>query len=209
MNFTPLDTRQRFERVGNLVIGMGCLLLTTGLLISCGQGSTPTSESSSQTTTESVSASAETSSENVENSNESKPAEAPEDKAEEQSRVSEGLSLADADTPVRNAVEKFDIDLDHIGEPTGKIMLSANKLKFDKHVVVARKGEPVTVTFENKGFMSHNFMVPVFGQKTKTIQPDKKVSITFTPDKIGYFWFYCNVANHKQAGMQGVFVVKS
>ena len=220
----------------NLIIGLGCLLLTTGLLVSCGQGGTPSQESSTSEPAETAPSSEQveapssmdgeqSSSSNVEAqasvSEQSKSTESPsnepesmQDNTTEQEQPIEQtedqvLSLDTADTEVQRAVDKFDIDLDNVGEPMDEVTLVGRKLKFDKHVIVAKKGEPFTINFNNDGFITHNISVPEFEQKSETIQPDNTTSITFTPDKAGYHWFYCDVAQHKRAGMQGVFVVKN
>lgn len=83
----------------------------------------------------------------------------------------------------------------------GSFYFKPNELK-------VKKGVPVTITFSNKdGF--HDFVIDEFtGARTNRVQTGKSETITFTPDKVGKFEFYCSVGSHRQMGMKGTLIVE-
>ena len=94
-----------------------------------------------------------------------------------------------------------------------------------------RKGETVTITFENAHYFDgepfpekHNFAVvtdkdvpvhemePLWGAHVggfgdARLKPGERGSVTFTPDTTGTFYYVCAVWDHIQHGMLGLFIV--
>ena len=79
---------------------------------------------------------------------------------------------------------------------------------FRPNSITVRKGEEVTIIFKHVGKIAHNFGIGEFGVRTATILQGKTDEITFTPTKAGTFPFWCSVPGHRDAGMQGTFIVK-
>lgn len=79
---------------------------------------------------------------------------------------------------------------------------------FKPNELRVKKGQPVTVTFNNvEGF--HDFVIDeVAGAKTQRIQTGTSETITFTADTAGSFEFYCSVGSHRQMGMKGTLIVE-
>jgi len=89
-----------------------------------------------------------------------------------------------------------------------------------------KKGDQVTITFRNvhgtyaRERISHNFVVvaeiktfprfaePLWGAKIDPIQVGKSISVTFTPNAAGDFFYVCDVPGHPERGMYGSFIVE-
>ena len=89
-----------------------------------------------------------------------------------------------------------------------EITVIAEQFSFKPATVEAEGGAPITITFANKGALSHNLTFPGLDAKTKTIQSGDTVTVTLAPKKPGTYPFVCTVSGHKQAGMKGKLVVE-
>jgi plastocyanin len=97
--------------------------------------------------------------------------------------------------------------------PTGTVKITAAQgLAFKQKSLSAKagKGGKVTIDFDNPNPIPHNVQVEDAAGKhlggTKTISSSKA---TATVDaKPGSYTFYCSVAGHRQAGMEGKLTVK-
>ncbi len=78
---------------------------------------------------------------------------------------------------------------------------------FKPNEIRVKKGQQVTINFTNSGGL-HDFVIDEFDVATKQLQAGGKESITFTPDKVGTFEFYCSVGQHRQMGMKGNLIVE-
>lgn len=79
--------------------------------------------------------------------------------------------------------------------------------KFNPVEIRVKKGETVRINFVNdEGF--HNFVVDELNLRTQTISDGNVDTVTFVPDKVGEFKFYCGVGNHRALGMEGILVVE-
>ncbi len=79
--------------------------------------------------------------------------------------------------------------------------------KFNPVEIRVKKGETVRINFVNdEGF--HNFIVDDLNLRTETISDGNVDTVTFVPDKVGEFEFYCGVGNHRELGMEGILVVE-
>ncbi len=80
--------------------------------------------------------------------------------------------------------------------------------KFDPVEIRVKKGETVKINFVNdEGF--HNFIVDGLNLRTETISQGNVDTVTFVPDKVGEFEFYCGVGNHRELGMKGTLIVEN
>lgn len=66
-------------------------------------------------------------------------------------------------------------------------------------------GEEVTIEFRNAGSVAHN-LGGDFG-RTDTIQSEETDTLTVQFDEPGEYAFWCAVSGHRDAGMEGTFVV--
>ena len=71
----------------------------------------------------------------------------------------------------------------------------------------AKVGQEVTVTLNNTGTGSHNFVIDALGVNSGVISGGETTTFTFTPDQAGSFEFYCSIGSHKNMGMLGTLVV--
>jgi len=79
-------------------------------------------------------------------------------------------------------------------------------------------GDTVTLSVTNKDSVGHNLFIPELGIRignaTAPIGPGNRSSATFRADRIGEFWFYCEVPGHATrlnggySGMAGRLVVE-
>ena len=90
----------------------------------------------------------------------------------------------------------------------GDVVVRGEEWSLSPERIAVTAGQEVTVTFENDGSLAHNLIVGEFDVKTDTIQPGESDSITFTPDEPGEFPYWCDVAGHRDAGMEGTLVVE-
>ncbi|WP_458205905.1 cupredoxin domain-containing protein [Haladaptatus sp. NG-SE-30] len=88
------------------------------------------------------------------------------------------------------------------------VTVEGSEWKLEPAEIQAKKGEELTITFENVGTVAHNLTVGTFDVKTETIQPDQTDGVSFTPDQTGEFPYWCDVAGHREAGMKGTLVVE-
>lgn len=80
--------------------------------------------------------------------------------------------------------------------------------RFDPVEIRVKKGETVKINFVNdEGF--HNFRIDELNLRTETISQGNVDTVTFVPDKVGEFEFYCGVGNHRELGMKGTLIVEN
>lgn len=114
------------------------------------------------------------------------------------------------------------------------VTLIATDIAYDIEQIEAVTGQPVQLTLENQGVLEHDFSIveiPLSGE-VETIEeagemadhdmgheedePDVHIAvpsndrgaIEFTPSAPGEYVYYCTVSGHREAGMEGVLVVK-
>ncbi len=84
------------------------------------------------------------------------------------------------------------------------ITMRSGNMFFEPAAITAKKGETITINFENSGM--HTFVIDELGVNVD-LKGKKQGSIIFTPDKAGTFEFYCDVGDHRAAGMKGTLTV--
>ena len=74
----------------------------------------------------------------------------------------------------------------------------------------ANVGDTVKVTLISGEGATHNLFVEgVNAQSEDVVGQGNSVMLEFSPDKEGTFAYYCNIPGHRQAGMEGKFIVGS
>src|SRR5512138_1376990 len=72
----------------------------------------------------------------------------------------------------------------------------------------ANVGDTVKVTLSTSDGMEHNVAFPDFKASSQhVVGQGSSTTLEFTPDKGGSFVYYCELAGHRQAGMEGKFEV--
>lgn len=69
-------------------------------------------------------------------------------------------------------------------------------------------GETVRIVLENGDGMMHDLAIPDLNVQTATItSKGSAVEAVFTPAVAGDYAYFCTISGHRQAGMEGTFVV--
>jgi plastocyanin len=90
--------------------------------------------------------------------------------------------------------------------------VTATEFQYSPSTFSAKPGEKVTFKLTNKGTVEHTIVVlsPDGSQELAKLstQPGETKSLEFTPKDAATYPIVCNIAGHKEAGMQGTLVVK-
>ena len=141
------------------------------------------------------------------------------------------LVVGDAEIPAESPVSSSgsDMGMDHeagaIVEPTGVTVeyhlesaLQDGKMIYlgvggevDGQVnpdLKANPGDTVKLTLTSGEGAQHNFVIDEFNAKSEdVIGAGSSVTLEFMPDRDGTFAYYCSIPGHRQAGMEGKFIV--
>lgn len=110
--------------------------------------------------------------------------------------------------------------------PAQEVRLEANAMAFDTNQIEVQAGRPVKLALQNDDSVLHDFAIQEIDAKVKATGHDahahadsialhvsaaagKTGTIEFTPEKAGTYAYYCTVDGHREAGMEGQFVVKA
>lgn len=114
------------------------------------------------------------------------------------------------------------------------VTLIATDIAYDSEQLEAAVGQPVQLTLENQGVLEHDFSIVEIPLSAEVVtleeagemaghdmgheedEPDVHIAvptadrgtIEFTPAAVGEYVYYCTVSGHREAGMEGVLVVK-
>jgi uncharacterized cupredoxin-like copper-binding protein len=80
------------------------------------------------------------------------------------------------------------------------LKIEMTEFKFTPNTIAATRGRTVRIELVNKGAVTHNLSLDAF-KVNATLPPGHSTTVTFTPDRAGTYYFYCNVPGHVQAGM--------
>lgn len=116
----------------------------------------------------------------------------------------------------------------HAASPPA-ISLQGNEFAFMPATVTLTVGQPVQLTLKNEGLLNHDLKadMPIadlaYQQADNALDEQQENSeagvldidydaghtaqVTFVPTQPGTYTFYCDVPGHREAGMQGTFVV--
>ena len=86
--------------------------------------------------------------------------------------------------------------------PPTQLLVTATEFKFQSSTPRVAIGQPVTITFENRGTIEHNWHLPATGTHL-IAEPGQTVSATVVFPTAGDFTFVCSVPGHEAAGMGG------
>jgi plastocyanin len=98
-------------------------------------------------------------------------------------------------------------------EVSPEAKITATYLKFTPPTIQGKVGQPLKVTYENKGVIEHDLAFP--GMKADkapsalkvVAKPGQTVTLEFTPSAKGSYEYVCTIPGHKEAGMKGTIVV--
>jgi nitrite reductase (NO-forming) len=93
------------------------------------------------------------------------------------------------------------------GRPVEIIMGENGEMAFNPPEFEAKKGEKITVKLVNKDTQAHSFVIKDLNVNSSSVPAGKTKEVTFTASKTGEIEFYCDVAGHKDGGMEGVMKV--
>lgn len=110
--------------------------------------------------------------------------------------------------------------------PAQEVKLETSAMAFDTNQIEVQAGRPVKLALQNDDAVLHDFAIQEIDVKVKSTGHDdhahassialhvsaaagKTGSIEFTPEKAGTYTYYCTVDGHRDAGMEGQFVVKA
>lgn len=97
-------------------------------------------------------------------------------------------------------------------------------IAYGQNEIQATVGEPLTINSENTGSLEHSFTIdegPFSDVSTEGetgesegdhavdffLDPGASGSVTFTTTEAGDYTFYCTIAGHREAGMEGTLTV--
>lgn len=90
-----------------------------------------------------------------------------------------------------------------------EVKVVATDLKFTPVTIQAKVGQPLKITFENKGVIEHDLTFPTLkankpANALKVVaKPGQTTTLEFTPSAAGTFEYVCTIPGHKEAGMKG------
>lgn len=111
------------------------------------------------------------------------------------------------------------------GEPR-TVEIQAGNMLFVTREISLEKGQPVKLVLKNQDIQLHDFSIDKIPAKVKdedggshdmrgkmpdlhlSAEAGKAATVEFTPTAKGTYNFYCTVAGHREAGMQGTLVVE-
>ena len=110
-----------------------------------------------------------------------------------------------ADEPTTDDTQEPAAD-DVVVEPVN-YSVDAFDFGYSSSTLNAKVGQQVTVTLNNTGTGSHNFVIDALSVNSGVISGGESTTFTFTPSQSGTFEFYCSIGSHKNMGMLGSLVV--
>lgn len=84
-----------------------------------------------------------------------------------------------------------------------EIAVSGTEFNFSPSSITLTEGERVRVVFTNIGSIPHDFGIEGLEVRTRIIGSGQTDSVEFTTPPAGTYIFYCSVAGHRTAGMEG------
>ncbi len=90
---------------------------------------------------------------------------------------------------------------------TKTVDIVGKSFSFSPSAISVKKGDPVHINFsDSDGF--HDLVIDEYNVRTERINTGGQSSVDFIADKAGTFEYYCSVANHRERGMKGTFIVE-
>ena len=88
------------------------------------------------------------------------------------------------------------------------LAMQAGDFAFSPNTLSTKIGTPVRLDVDNTSPEAHNFALPAFAVNT-ALPAGRTTTVTFTPTKVGTYYFYCNLPGHPEAGMVGKLTVSA
>lgn len=129
-------------------------------------------------------------------------------RSEKTEAENEGQMVQPSNSPVlaSPSVETNSTDSATMGS-VQEFEVGGSNFKFVPNTLTVKKDQPVKITFKNTQGL-HDFRIDGLNIGTKQIAVGTSEAVTFTPDKVGTFEFYCSIGQHRQMGMKGTLVVQ-
>lgn len=89
-----------------------------------------------------------------------------------------------------------------------RVEISADEYAFTPQTFSLEKGVVTEIALKNTGSGTHSLIIPGLNVETESIGPGEETSVEITPSTTGEFGFGCNIANHKELGMEGKVMVE-
>ena len=86
--------------------------------------------------------------------------------------------------------------------PAQQVAIQGLDIKFNVNTLTVKAGQPVELTYENRGVIDHAFKIDGVTKEVK-IRPGESNVIKFTLEKAGDYKFVCAMPGHEMAGMVG------
>lgn len=75
--------------------------------------------------------------------------------------------------------------------------------------LIVKQGDTVHITFINGDGMPHDLAIPDLGVRTSVMtSKDQATRVTFGAVENGTYTYYCTIAGHRQAGMEGNLIIE-
>ncbi len=87
--------------------------------------------------------------------------------------------------------------------PTQQLAIQGLDIKFNLEMLSAKAGQPIELTYENKGSIDHAFRIDGVAKEMK-IRPGEIHVFRFTIKQPGDYEFVCAIPGHEMAGMKGI-----
>jgi heme/copper-type cytochrome/quinol oxidase subunit 2 len=89
---------------------------------------------------------------------------------------------------------------------TSIIEVEGGSFYYKPNEITTKRGEEVTILL-NSVDMMHDFVIDELNVKSEIAKAGSSTRVTFTPNEVGEFEFYCSVGNHRAMGMVGTLIV--
>ena len=89
----------------------------------------------------------------------------------------------------------------------GALTVKLSEFKFEPASLSLKNGQKATITVQNTGTTSHNFVIKDLSVNSGLVDPGKSKTVEFTPAKDGSFTLICDVPGHEASGMKATVTV--
>ena len=84
-----------------------------------------------------------------------------------------------------------------------EIVVSGTEFAFSPSSIQTQAGEKVKIVFTNAGSVPHDLRIEELNIGTKVIRPGQTDAVEFQASESGKYTFFCSLAGHREAGMEG------
>ena len=88
------------------------------------------------------------------------------------------------------------------------ILIKGKEFSLNPDEITLTAESTASIIFANVGTIAHNLTIGEFNVQSRTIQSNTRDTMTFTPDTTGRFPMWCDVPGHRNAGMEGLVIVR-